>query len=38
MPIHDRHKQQRAKNFLLLGLLIAFIGIVYAVTILKMDM
>lgn len=37
MPIEDRHRKQRGKNLLLLALLVAFIAIVYMVTIIKMD-
>ena len=36
MPIGKKHKEQRGKNFLLLGVLIAFLAIIYYVTVLKL--
>lgn len=35
MPHHERHKQQRVKNLVMLAILVAFIAVVYYMTILK---
>lgn len=35
MPINERHKQQKTKNITLLAVLLTFIGVLYAITLLK---
>jgi predicted nucleic acid-binding Zn ribbon protein len=37
MPLSIRHKQQRAKNFALLFVLVAIMAVIFGVTLLKMS-
>jgi len=37
MPIGPAHKRQRAKNFLLLAILVAMVGMFYYLTVLKIQ-
>jgi hypothetical protein len=32
MPLHDRHKEQRGKNYLLLGILLSILVILYIIS------
>jgi len=36
MPIDERHRQQRSKNWVLLGLLVGFAAIFFCLTIIKL--
>lgn len=38
MPLHERHRQQRTKNWVLFLLLIAFIMVIYAITMFKFEL
>jgi cbb3-type cytochrome oxidase subunit 3 len=36
MPHHERHKTQRSKNWLLMSILLLFIAVIYALTLVKL--
>ncbi len=37
MPVSDLHKQKAKKNYAVLGMLVAFIALIFVVTIIKMS-
>lgn len=37
MPLSDIHKRKRAKNFMILGAIAAWIGLIFVVTIIRIS-